>query len=93
MPVITEGRGKTYKIGCYAHVRNAKRHLVKSFIAANEDAAVVFFNTYVSMKGSPDKYSYFLYNGDWQRQIAKYSGTIITVSEEGEQDNGSKKEQ
>ena len=91
MPVITEGRGKTYKIGCYAHVRNAKRHLVKSFIAANEDAATTYFSTYVSMKGSPEKYTYYLYNGDWSKQLAKYKAEVLF--EEGEQNNGSEKEQ
>ena len=89
MPVLSEGRGKTYKIGCFAHVKNAKRHLVKSFISPNEDTALIYFRTYVSMKGSPEKYTYFLYNGDWSKQLAKYHSELIM---EGEENNGSEEE-
>lgn len=63
---------KTYKIACFANRKDAKRHLVKSFQAESEEKAIEYFIQKVTVDGIPEKYSYKLYTGDWQKQIYQF---------------------
>lgn len=65
---------KVYKIGFKRNRRDARRHIFRSFKAANDDMAKGEFDKIVFNEGDTKNYRYTLYTGDWSREVAYYDG-------------------
>ena len=65
-PAIKNDGKKVYKIGFTNNRKDARRHLLRSFRAADDEEAKDLFIEYVSTFCDTKRYFYRLYTGDWK---------------------------